>query len=101
VGYAPTRAAIEEGGYHPEGSWIALRDDVVARAACRGGPDDDEPLTLDWDALLGFLAARGHAGLERVEGSSYRRTIVLEGQPGIIELCRGDDDRARGPLADE
>jgi ribosomal protein S18 acetylase RimI-like enzyme len=35
--------------YRPEWTWVALRDDkVVARAAWWGGPEDTEPMTLDW-----------------------------------------------------
>jgi RimJ/RimL family protein N-acetyltransferase len=35
--------------YRPEWTWVALREDrVVARAAWWGGPEDSEPLTLDW-----------------------------------------------------
>ncbi|ONI73192.1 GNAT family N-acetyltransferase [Actinosynnema sp. ALI-1.44] len=35
--------------YRPEWTWVALRGDrVVARAAWWGGPDDSEPMTLDW-----------------------------------------------------
>jgi ribosomal protein S18 acetylase RimI-like enzyme len=37
------------GQYRPEWTWVALCDDVVvARAAWWGGPDDDQPLALDW-----------------------------------------------------
>ena len=37
------------GEYRPEWTWVAMRDNaVVARAAWWGGPDDDEPSTLDW-----------------------------------------------------
>jgi ribosomal protein S18 acetylase RimI-like enzyme len=35
--------------YRPEWTWVALRGErVVARAAWWGGPDDAEPLALDW-----------------------------------------------------
>ncbi|MBP2322303.1 RimJ/RimL family protein N-acetyltransferase [Kibdelosporangium banguiense] len=35
--------------YRPEWTWVALRGDrVVARAAWWAGPEDSEPLTLDW-----------------------------------------------------
>ncbi|MET0496546.1 MAG: GNAT family N-acetyltransferase [Actinoplanes sp.] len=37
------------GQYRPEWTWLALRDGVVvARAAWWAGPEDDEPLALDW-----------------------------------------------------
>ena len=43
-------ATVAEGGeYRPEWTWVALRDgEVVARAAFWGGPDDEEPVALDW-----------------------------------------------------
>lgn len=35
--------------YRPEWTWVALRDGaVVARAAWWGGPEDEEPVALDW-----------------------------------------------------
>ncbi|WP_328645087.1 GNAT family N-acetyltransferase [Amycolatopsis sp. NBC_00348] len=37
------------GEYRPGWSWVALRDGVVvARAAWWAGPDDEEPIALDW-----------------------------------------------------
>ncbi|MDT0344139.1 GNAT family N-acetyltransferase [Streptomyces litchfieldiae] len=41
---------VADGGeYRPEWTWVALRDGkVVARAAFWGGPDDTEPVALDW-----------------------------------------------------
>ncbi|WP_116041658.1 GNAT family N-acetyltransferase [Amycolatopsis palatopharyngis] len=38
-----------KGEYRPEWTWIALRGErVVARAAWWAGPDDAEPIALDW-----------------------------------------------------
>jgi AraC family transcriptional regulator, regulatory protein of adaptative response / DNA-3-methyladenine glycosylase II len=42
---------------------------------------------LDWNALIGFLAARAIPGVEYVENGSYRRSILVAGIPGIIELA--------------
>ncbi|MFG2172580.1 GNAT family N-acetyltransferase [Streptomyces niveus] len=43
------RTVAEGGEYRPEWSWVALRDGtVVARAAWWAGPDDREPLLLNW-----------------------------------------------------
>lgn len=47
---------------------------------------------LDWDALSGYLAARAIPGVEHVAGSSYRRTIVIDGDPGVLELSPGGED---------
>jgi len=40
----------------------------------------------DYDALLHFLAKRAIAGVEYIHGDVYRRTFVLDGQPGWLEL---------------
>lgn len=56
------------GQYRPEWTWVALRGErVVARAAWWAGPDDDEPITLDWldfadgeqDAAVAILRSAG------------------------------------------
>jgi AraC family transcriptional regulator of adaptative response / DNA-3-methyladenine glycosylase II len=41
---------------------------------------------LDWDAMLGYFSARAIHGVEHVEGGVYRRTIVVGGDPGVLEL---------------
>jgi AraC family transcriptional regulator, regulatory protein of adaptative response / DNA-3-methyladenine glycosylase II len=47
---------------------------------------------LDWEAMLGYLAARAISGVERISEGVYRRTVVLDGDPGAIELVRGGSD---------
>jgi AraC family transcriptional regulator, regulatory protein of adaptative response / DNA-3-methyladenine glycosylase II len=47
---------------------------------------------LDWDALTGFLAAQAVRGVEHVDGRTYRRTVVIGGDPGVIELSAGGHD---------
>jgi AraC family transcriptional regulator of adaptative response / DNA-3-methyladenine glycosylase II len=42
--------------------------------------------------MLRYLATRAIGGIERVEGATYRRTIVVDGDPGVIELRAGGDD---------
>jgi AraC family transcriptional regulator of adaptative response / DNA-3-methyladenine glycosylase II len=44
---------------------------------------------LDWEVMLGYLAARVVAGVEVVEGDTYRRTVVIDGDPGVIEIFPG------------
>jgi AraC family transcriptional regulator, regulatory protein of adaptative response / DNA-3-methyladenine glycosylase II len=44
---------------------------------------------LAWDAMLGYLAARAIQGVEHVSGGVYRRTILVDGDPGAIEVARG------------
>jgi AraC family transcriptional regulator of adaptative response / DNA-3-methyladenine glycosylase II len=41
---------------------------------------------FDWDALVGFLSTRAIPGVEHVENGIYRRSILVAGVPGIIEL---------------
>lgn len=47
---------------------------------------------LDWETLLAYFAARAIPGVEHVSGGAYRRTIVVDGDPGVLELSRGGDD---------
>lgn len=44
---------------------------------------------LDWTALVEYLRARAIPGVEHVSGDTYRRTIVVDGDPGVIELRPG------------
>ncbi len=46
----------------------------------------------DWSGALRVLAARAIPGIEAVAGGSYRRTIVLDGEPGLLELEQGGAD---------
>ena len=48
---------------------------------------------LAWDALLEFLAPRAIPGVEHVDLDArvYRRTIRLDGAPGVIEVSDGAD----------
>jgi AraC family transcriptional regulator of adaptative response / DNA-3-methyladenine glycosylase II len=47
---------------------------------------------LDWDATVGYLSRRAIPGVESVEDGVYRRTIVLDGDPGMLELSAGGGD---------
>jgi AraC family transcriptional regulator of adaptative response / DNA-3-methyladenine glycosylase II len=47
---------------------------------------------LDWDAMLGYLAARAIQGVEHVSGDVYRRTVLIDGDPGAIEVGMGGPD---------
>jgi len=44
---------------------------------------------LDWDAMLGYLGARAIPGVESVSDDTYRRTVVIDGDPGVLELSPG------------
>ena len=50
----------------------------------------------DWDAMLTFLAARATPGVESVADGVYRRTIAIDGKPGIVEVSRLDSGTALG-----
>jgi AraC family transcriptional regulator of adaptative response / DNA-3-methyladenine glycosylase II len=43
----------------------------------------------DWNAVCSFLAARATPGVEAVDGDTYRRTIIMMGSPGLIEVSPG------------
>ena len=47
---------------------------------------------LDWSAMLARFAAEAIPGVEHVEGGTYRRTVVVGGDAGVLELFRGGDD---------
>ena len=46
---------------------------------------------LDWPAWLDELAERAIPGVEHISGGTYRRTIVVDGDPGVVELRPGED----------
>jgi AraC family transcriptional regulator, regulatory protein of adaptative response / DNA-3-methyladenine glycosylase II len=48
---------------------------------------------LDWAALARYLGARAIPGVESVCGASYRRTVVVGGDPGVLELFPGGDEQ--------
>jgi AraC family transcriptional regulator, regulatory protein of adaptative response / DNA-3-methyladenine glycosylase II len=43
----------------------------------------------DWDGMLAYLRGRTIAGVESVQDGVYRRTIVVDGSPGVIEVSDG------------
>ncbi|HMJ00212.1 MAG TPA: AlkA N-terminal domain-containing protein [Gaiellaceae bacterium] len=47
---------------------------------------------LDWASVVGYFAARAIPGVEHVSGHTYRRTIIIDGDPGVLELSPGGDD---------
>jgi AraC family transcriptional regulator of adaptative response / DNA-3-methyladenine glycosylase II len=47
---------------------------------------------LEWDLMLGYLSARAITGVEHVDGGAYRRTITIDGDPGVIEVAPGGPD---------
>ena len=47
---------------------------------------------FDWSSLLAFFAARAVPGVESVDGDRYRRTVTIDGQPGLIEVRQERDE---------
>jgi AraC family transcriptional regulator of adaptative response / DNA-3-methyladenine glycosylase II len=47
---------------------------------------------LDWPAMVAYFAARAIPGVEHVSGETYRRTVVVDGDPGVLELTSADED---------
>ena len=47
---------------------------------------------LDWSAMLGYFRARAIGGVESVTGGVYRRTVVIDGDPGVLEVAPGGPD---------
>jgi AraC family transcriptional regulator of adaptative response / DNA-3-methyladenine glycosylase II len=47
---------------------------------------------LDWDSMVAYFAARAIPGVEHISGTTYRRTVVIDGDPGVLELSPGSDD---------
>jgi AraC family transcriptional regulator, regulatory protein of adaptative response / DNA-3-methyladenine glycosylase II len=50
---------------------------------------------LDWEAMLEYLSTRAITGVEHVIGGVYRRTIMVDGDPGVIEVALGGSDHLR------
>ena len=44
---------------------------------------------LEWEAMLDYLAGRAVAGIEHVDTDVYRRTVIVDGDPGVLEISRG------------
>jgi AraC family transcriptional regulator of adaptative response / DNA-3-methyladenine glycosylase II len=64
------------------------------RLAADGGLVLRLPFTApyDWDAMVTFLGQRAIPGVESIVDKTYRRTIMLDGAPGLLEIEPGGDD---------
>ncbi len=47
---------------------------------------------FDWHALLAFLSSRAIPGVESVQQGVYRRSIALNGLPGMVEVSQGNSE---------
>ncbi|MFT2015579.1 GNAT family N-acetyltransferase [Streptomyces sp. 796.1] len=86
---------VADGGtYRPEWTRVALRGEtVVARAAWWGGPDDAEPVALDWFDFTDHAAA-----VELLRTAPFRADYVLllppgwEQEPAVAQAARARTD---------
>ncbi|MET7277733.1 AlkA N-terminal domain-containing protein [Kribbella sp. NPDC005582] len=64
------------------------------RLTADGGLGLRMPFTppYDWEAMSAFLEATAIPGVESVAGGVYRRTITLDGEPGLLEIGPGGAD---------
>jgi AraC family transcriptional regulator, regulatory protein of adaptative response / DNA-3-methyladenine glycosylase II len=64
------------------------------RLAADGGLTMRLPFSppFDWEGTATFFAARAVPGVESVSGRVYRRTISLDGAPGVLEVHPGGPD---------
>jgi AraC family transcriptional regulator, regulatory protein of adaptative response / DNA-3-methyladenine glycosylase II len=64
------------------------------RLAADGGLVLRLPFTApyDWRAMLDLLAVTAIPGVESIVDDIYRRTIMLDGAPGLLEIGPGGDD---------
>ncbi|MET0902585.1 MAG: AlkA N-terminal domain-containing protein [Acidimicrobiales bacterium] len=90
--------------FHAPPTQLRARRRRGDRLADRGGLTLRIPYRgiLDWDALLAYFATRAIAGVEHVADGVYRRTIEVDGLPGMLELSAGEPGhlRLRAHLAD-
>jgi AraC family transcriptional regulator of adaptative response / DNA-3-methyladenine glycosylase II len=70
---------------------LRARRRVTDRMVADGGLSLRLPYAgpLDWDGLVAYFRARAIPGVEAVEGDVYRRTVVVDGDPGVIEVMPG------------
>ena len=70
---------------------LRARRRVTDRLAADGGLLLRLPFKgpLDWPSMLGYFSARAILGVEHTAGDVYRRTIVIDGDPGVLELFPG------------
>lgn len=85
------------GDYRPELTWVAVRDNrVVARAAWWTGPDEDEPVALDWFDFTDFDAgvALLRTAPPRVE-YNLRLPTGWRADPAVAAAARARIDAAQ------
>jgi AraC family transcriptional regulator of adaptative response / DNA-3-methyladenine glycosylase II len=73
---------------------LRARRRLADRLVADGGLTMRLPFTgaLDWPAMTRYLRVRAIQGVEAVAGLTYRRTVIVDGDPGVIEIGPGGDD---------
>ena len=76
----------------PPGALRRSRADDVGAAA--GGITVKLPYRApyDWNAMIGFLAARAIPGVEAVSPKRYARTLAVDGALGVVTVSPGQGD---------
>jgi AraC family transcriptional regulator, regulatory protein of adaptative response / DNA-3-methyladenine glycosylase II len=52
----------------------------------------------DWKAMLAFLGARAIAGVESIEGETFRRAIALDGEHGVVSVAPAEPNALKVSL---
>lgn len=80
--------------FHAAPKELRARRRVSDRLVADGGITLRLPFQppLDWDSMLAYFEARAIAGVEAVSGSTYRRAVLIDGDPGVLELAPGGAD---------
>jgi AraC family transcriptional regulator of adaptative response / DNA-3-methyladenine glycosylase II len=85
--------------FHESPSALRARRHSTDRLVADGGLDLRLAFRppLAWDAVIATLARHACPGVESVEPDVYRRTIEIDGHPGVLELHRpiGDEPQVR------
>jgi AraC family transcriptional regulator of adaptative response / DNA-3-methyladenine glycosylase II len=88
------RACIDT--FHGTPRELRARRRKADRLVADGGLTLRMPFTppLAWREMLAYFAHRAITGVEHVDldAAIYRRTIVVDGDPGVIEISAGGDD---------
>ena len=73
---------------------LRARRRVSDRLVADGGLVLRLPFTgrFDWAAMVTYFARRAIPGVESVDGGVYRRSVVIEGNPGVLEVEPGGPD---------
>jgi AraC family transcriptional regulator, regulatory protein of adaptative response / DNA-3-methyladenine glycosylase II len=77
--------------FHASPTQLRAKRRAADRLVADGGLELRLPYEgeVDWSGEARYLAARAIPGVEAVEGDTYRRTVIVDGDPGVIEIGPG------------